>query len=121
VLVATGVMVVNQVGRAQQMQDERDAAEQSAWQNHTELNQVLADTLTHLGLTGEAKDVPGSPLACVRNDRLGRDPLRSHRRPSRDQLNAGVVRSAQVRGRASSPCPLARPDLQCCGVVTTPH
>lgn len=44
VLVATVVMVVNQVGRTQQMQDERDAAEQSAWDNRTELNQVLADT-----------------------------------------------------------------------------
>jgi hypothetical protein len=76
VLVATVAMAINQAGRAQQMQDERDAAEQSAWDNRTELNQVLADTLTHLGLTGEAKDLPGSPMACVRND--GRRGLSYH-------------------------------------------
>ena len=67
-LVVAVVILVNHVERAERMQDERDAAEQSAWDNRTEMDQVIIDTAARLGLTGAPREERETPLTCMRND-----------------------------------------------------
>lgn len=59
--------VANRVFAARE-QDEQDAAEQTAWENRIEMDQVLLDAALMLGIEPQVQEQREAPVGCIRRD-----------------------------------------------------